>query len=338
MAHEVEQMFSVRETPWHRLGTILVEAPTFADALRIGGLDYEVEKRPTYVRDGTLYEESNVAFVTMRKDTGQELGAVGPGYTPCQNVDAFRVLEPLMDQGFIKLETGGSLREGADAWLLGKMTLPESQASTILAELGVQPYALVANNHSGRRGVLVMETPVRVVCANTLSLAERCGGFIVRHTGDVEAKVVEAAMTLWSDLLDRYETLTKQFRLLKAYQMDTALHRDLVVKTAIGRHPTQRKGWNPEARMATAVIERYEVRAKEIVRLWFEGEGHEADNSAWEAYNGLVQCVDHNEELFPTKSGVYRTAALLDGRLRQIKADVLTELVDAANRNVAGVV
>ena len=38
MSALVESMFSVRETPWHGLGTIVQEAPTSADALRLAGL------------------------------------------------------------------------------------------------------------------------------------------------------------------------------------------------------------------------------------------------------------------------------------------------------------
>lgn len=37
MAANVETMFSVREKPWHGLGTIVKEAPTSADAIRLSG-------------------------------------------------------------------------------------------------------------------------------------------------------------------------------------------------------------------------------------------------------------------------------------------------------------
>ncbi|MBN8832335.1 MAG: DUF932 domain-containing protein, partial [Sphingomonadales bacterium] len=38
---------------------------------------------------------------------------------------------------------------------------------------GLLPYATVMANHSGRRGVLLGHTAIRVVCANTLGAAER---------------------------------------------------------------------------------------------------------------------------------------------------------------------
>ena len=34
MAHMIETMFSVREKPWHGLGTIVMEAPASAEALK----------------------------------------------------------------------------------------------------------------------------------------------------------------------------------------------------------------------------------------------------------------------------------------------------------------
>lgn len=48
MAANVETMFSVREKPWHGLGTIVMDAPTSADALRLAGLDWDVVQEPIY--------------------------------------------------------------------------------------------------------------------------------------------------------------------------------------------------------------------------------------------------------------------------------------------------
>jgi hypothetical protein len=81
------QAFAVKVPAWwdSEQACVLAEAPTFEDALRIGGLDYEVVKVPTYrkiVVAGTEdYVENTSAFVTKRVDTGAELGSVGPDYT-----------------------------------------------------------------------------------------------------------------------------------------------------------------------------------------------------------------------------------------------------------------
>ena len=41
MAANVETMFYVRETPWHGLGTRVMEAPGSEDALELAGLNWK---------------------------------------------------------------------------------------------------------------------------------------------------------------------------------------------------------------------------------------------------------------------------------------------------------
>lgn len=54
MAANVETMMYVREKPWHGLGTMVTEAPTSADALRLAGLDWTVEQTPVYTNEGIV--------------------------------------------------------------------------------------------------------------------------------------------------------------------------------------------------------------------------------------------------------------------------------------------
>lgn len=50
MSANVESMFYAgREKPWHGLGTQVEEAPTSADALRLAGLDWTVQRKPIQV-------------------------------------------------------------------------------------------------------------------------------------------------------------------------------------------------------------------------------------------------------------------------------------------------
>jgi len=346
-ANGVAQMFSVGATPWHREGHLLTEAPSFDEALRLAGLDYEVVKRPTKIVLNPLdvqaglpaqLQDSTMAFVTFRTDTEQELGSVGKGYTVVQNHEAFEVLRPLIESGHALLETGGSLREGADAWLLVRWNLTDfgPVVKEVFADELV-PFGLIAANHSGRRGILLQDTAVRVVCANTLGAAERRGGERERavkviHTGDARQKLIDAAETLWGGVIERYETLAQQYRAMRQTILSPEQFERLVAQpVAGGAHPTQRRNWNPEARMANAVVERYERKVAAVTRLWTDGKGHSGDQSAWEAYNGAVEAIDHNVDgLWPTRGGVYRTASLLDGSLHNTKAAVLAKLVKAS--------
>ena len=54
MSANVETMFSVRETPWHGLGRIIMDAPASREALELAGLDWQVESRNIYSGTGAM--------------------------------------------------------------------------------------------------------------------------------------------------------------------------------------------------------------------------------------------------------------------------------------------
>ena len=54
MSADVETMFSVREIPWHGLGTVVADAPSSEDALKLAGLDWEVVQSSIYTSRGIL--------------------------------------------------------------------------------------------------------------------------------------------------------------------------------------------------------------------------------------------------------------------------------------------
>ena len=341
MAHELattsagdKAVFVVGQTAWHREGHELTEAPDLDRAIQLIEADYTVEKRPTQFEcktpDGDTYlKKSDAAFVTVRTDTQVELGAVGSSYTPLQNADAFRVLEPLLDTGVATLETGGVLRDGADAWMMVRWDLaqfgPITQR-TFGDEL--KPFGLLANNHSGRRGVLLQDTNVRVVCANTLGWAEGATErrVVVKHSSEVQARVIEAATGLWHNVVSRYEKLAEQYELLRSTMLTEAEFKSAVLD-AVAPDPREAKKFNPEARLAELVVQRAVKKRSELHRLWMEGKGHTGEPSAWFAYNAVVEAVDHNAELWPTRAGAWRTASLLDGTLREIKETALNNLL-----------
>ena len=81
MSANVETMMYVREVPWHGLGTMVAEAPTSKEALRLAGLDWKVEGRPVYDADGQeipgeLFAAvaQVLAFVISRRTSGRRGG------------------------------------------------------------------------------------------------------------------------------------------------------------------------------------------------------------------------------------------------------------------------
>ena len=207
MAANIESMFYVRETPWHGLGTKVLEAPASKDALQLAGLDWRVLQEPIY----TAMEELVDGYKANVRDSDRKvLGVVTDRYRVIQNDEAFAFTDELLGAG-VKYETAGSLQGGRKVWLLAHM--PHEY---IISGERISPYLLFSNTHDGSGAIKVALTPIRVVCQNTLNLAlanaKRSWSMI--HTGDIKEKMQEAKDTLF--LAENYmDELGKEFEALR---------------------------------------------------------------------------------------------------------------------------
>ncbi len=189
MAHEVESMFSVRQVPWHGLGTVLDYAPDSERALIQAGLLWGVEKRQLYLGNGRRVPD---AFANIRLTDGNILGVVGRQYKIIQNREAFVWTDSLMGEGVV-YETAGSLREGRRIWLCAKLPQPID-----LVGDRVDMYLLFTNSHDGSSAVKVAITPIRTVCQNTLTYALKGAQrtWSIRHTSGAKERLDQAATAL----------------------------------------------------------------------------------------------------------------------------------------------
>lgn len=194
MSHEIEQIAYVsneangRFVPWHGLGTPVEKAMTSAEALELGGLNWEVNPKPVFTETG--FEIPNYK-ANIRSSDNSVLGIVTDRYKIVQNKEAFAFTDALLDGG-VTYETAGSLRNGKTIWLLAKM--PEKK---ILGDK-FDPYVCFTNSHDGTGAVKVCCTPIRVVCANTLNMALSSASrtWSTKHIGGMAYKLEEAKYTL----------------------------------------------------------------------------------------------------------------------------------------------
>ena len=194
MSAEVETMMYVsneqngRFVPWHGLGTPVQEAPTSADAIRLAGLDWEVESRLVFTDEGLLIPNHKA---NVRSTDKKVLGMVSDRYQIVQNKDAFDFTDALIGEG-CQYETAGSLFGGKKIWLLAKM--PQQK----ILDDEVDPYLCFTNSHDGFGAIRAIVCPIRVVCNNTLNLAisRASRAWSTKHVGNLEAKMEEARHTL----------------------------------------------------------------------------------------------------------------------------------------------
>lgn len=220
MPADVESMFYVRETPWHGLGTKVMEAPSSADALRLAGLDWKVVQESVYTANG---ERVPGFYANIRDKDRRTLGVVSDRYKVVQNEEAFAFTDALLGAG-VRYETAGSLQNGRKVWILAR--LPHSY---IISGEQVDPYLVFSNTHDGTGSIRAAVTPVRVVCCNTLNLALDTAkrSWACVHTGDIRGKITDARETL--SLAGAYmEALGKKFDELQKKRLTDSQIKELI--------------------------------------------------------------------------------------------------------------
>ena len=218
MAHLVETMMYVGETPWHGLGKRMPEGKNLGvqEAIAAAGLDWRVDLRRLYTEDGHTLLNVLERYAVCRQKDNAILGIVGQDYTPLQNEEAFAWFQPFLDNADVTLETAGSLRGGSQVWILAKI---QGANMTVGGNDEVAHYVLLSNSHDGSLPVRVGFTPIRVVCNNTLCLAHESQAsklLRVRHTArllknlDDIREIMDIAHKEFYATVEQYRTLMKR--------------------------------------------------------------------------------------------------------------------------------
>lgn len=284
MAHEIENMFFVGETPWHVLGNRLIEAPSCAEALKQAGLDWTVKTVPLFLADGTQVKS---AKATVRENDNRVLGVVGDRYCPLQNSEAFSFFDPFVQSGLVQLETAGSLREGQRIWILARIA--ENSDVDIGPGDSVRKFLMLSNSHDGTLSVRVGFTPVRIVCANTLAGAHSSAEsqlIRLRHHASVARNLEDLREII--NLANRsFEASAEKYRFLASKRINAS---DLkkYVKIILGHEKTA------EDDLSSRALNQIE----QIETLFHSGRGANlvtADGTFWGAYNAVTEYFSHHQ-------------------------------------------
>jgi phage/plasmid-like protein (TIGR03299 family) len=329
MAHEIDTttgtaaVFVTGTPAWHKLGRVIAEAATSAEAIRLAGLDWAVEQWPlvacgpaTEAEPAGRYLPCPGTFANVRTDTHTVLGVVSRDYRVFQNASAFDFMDAIVGEGLARYETAGSLKGGRRVWMLARMP----QDVYVTGDDVVQPYILLTNSHDGSMALRMVPTTVRVVCANTLNLAlgrARHGeGLSIRHCESLEGRVREARAKLGL-LSERVEQFQDEARQLAAGPLSDRQARDYfehffptrpaaaplpteglldaileaqqsqtsLVDQLLANHQEElSRAERRNARILESLLESYHSPANQALGI---------EGTAWAAYNGISGWADH---------------------------------------------
>ena len=267
------------ELPWHGLGTRLQKPATAAEAILAAGLDYQVELSPIMTTGGLSVPQRQAV---VRSDNDQVLGVVGNTYTPIQNAECFSFLDAVVANGQLRYHTAGALGQGERIWLLAKLPghvrIKNSDDIT-------EKFLLLSNSHNGTSALRCFFTPIRVVCANTLTIANRQArqqGVSIRHKGDLKSQIKSAqhVLGLAAKFYDSVQTKAN----LLASHYPSRKQIDTYFKTLYPDPPTGNKKRSQNIR-------------NRLVHLFESGIGQDIPqvrHTTWAALNAVTEYVDHH--------------------------------------------
>lgn len=295
MAHQFESgMFGNATPAWHGLGVVIPGHATTEEALRLGGIDWEVEKRPAYTLDGkgNIIAMPNRCAI-VRKTDDAVLGDASDDYQLIQIRQAFSAVDIMVGEKEAKWETALAVKGGKQ--YAGVLSLAQTGIEIRKGDKQF-PFLTVIGTHDGSGSVKYFPTFVRVVCANTIdaALGRRDASLTlnISHRGDVEEKLSDAASVLeasagyFAGFGEFLQTLvTKKVTKGKLAEWIEAVM------------PSPKAGDTPGLKAAqTAHAAKVQLLLDCVKQetLLLPERTRTAGESAYELFNGYTRFIDHN--------------------------------------------
>ena len=160
------------ELPWHGLGNRVDHCVSPDEMLVAAGLDWEILRTRIFAEmpDGSKVRIPDRRAM-IRSSDSKFMTIASHNWKPLQNRDLMEFFRDYAEAGGAKLETAGSLRGGSVVWGLANL----NDGFNVGGNDRVNGYLLFTSPHKVGSAITIRTTTVRVVCANTMALAERSG-------------------------------------------------------------------------------------------------------------------------------------------------------------------
>ena len=211
--HEVETMAYANAVPWHGLGNNVDPNSSVEEMLVAAGLNWRLDAYPiqAVVANGaTLPIPNRQAWV---RDSDNKVMAVSSdSWRPLQPADTLDFMRNYVEAGAATLETAGSLRGGRVVWGLARL----KHDFEVTPGDRVNGYVLITSPNVVGQAITVRTTTVRVVCANTMALAEQgAAAYRQGHNYAFDVDAAKAAIGQAHESLFRAEQSAKTIAALK---------------------------------------------------------------------------------------------------------------------------
>lgn len=287
MAHQIEQIAYVGETPWHGLGNQLSPKQPLEVWAQQAGMDWRIESsNVSYMAQNERGQSIIMPFeelrVLYRSDTYAPLSVVSQRYQEVQPKEILEFYRDLTEQSGFELETAGVLKGGKKFWALART----GQSTALKAKDVSNGYILLATACDGTLATTAQFTSIRVVCNNTLATALRgqsssAGVVKVPHSTKFDAEKVKQQLGISVRAWDEHMYEMKQLTQRKVSQQEAKAYFDAVFNNSTMSIS------DPEEN----IIQFYRNVAQQVQEKKPEPNGR-AMNKALEMFNGQGRGAD----------------------------------------------
>jgi phage/plasmid-like protein (TIGR03299 family) len=316
MAHEVETMAYANAVPWHGLGNQIDPSLSVDEMLVAAGLDWKVKLRPLFAQaeDGSLVKLP-LRRALMRDKDNKILSVTGDLWKPFQSKEALEFFREYTEIGGAKLETAGSLKGGKLIWALASI----QEGFTINRKDHTKGYVLLVSPHEVGKSISVRTTTVRVVCANTLAMAEQdLVQYKQNHLSKFDVSAAKESIGLAREQVHQAHLNAEALSQLKMSEYDT------VRFLASFFQPTP-EGVKEKAFIETLLNSPNERSAKlDAVLTSVKSAPGAEEGTGWGILNGITHWADH-------VAGAKNETRLFNawlGSTAKLKRDAQTQLLE----------
>jgi phage/plasmid-like protein (TIGR03299 family) len=203
-----DTQFSTREVPWMKLGKLEEEPKDMAEAIQLGGMNFDVLKQPAgYRNEHGVWTDAPNRVAVVHGKTGEVFDYVSHDYEVLQFSEAFDFMDAISP----KYVAAGVLRGGRQGFIV-------VENERVLRPAGDEHklYTVLRTSHDRSRAVEVSVMPLRGMCMNQLTLAGFAKNaqqrWAIPHTRSMHEKMHQAQDTLTrvDEYADAFEKIVER--------------------------------------------------------------------------------------------------------------------------------
>lgn len=289
MAHELTiradgftEMAFVGDTPWHGLGQELNQDASMEEWRKAAGMDWSIKTSPVlYTGSSPLPTPFKGQNVLSRSDNNEPLSIVSDRYNPVQPAEILDFFKTLVDDAGFKLHTAGTLRGGKRLWALAET----GKFGEVCKDDGVGGFLLLSTSCDRTLATTARFTTVRVVCNNTLTMAQKDARTVVSvpHSTVFDHEKVKLELGAVSEAFGSFMEMAK---FLQNQQLNVFQASEFVKKLI-----------TPVSQVKREEYDLTKNRAYQKIMALFDTDGKGAElvgHTKWGMLNAVTEYYDHH--------------------------------------------